>query len=126
MRQAAGTSSRQARRRGIQSLQAVTVVTVSTFLLMAIWAVVAIFVDLPAMPPLIWEVAVLVAPIALAVFWRPAYRVPNCLWLTFCSAFFLGLGGALWGSWIAPAIGGATILAMLFVPRDGGWKARRR
>jgi len=108
------------RRRGRQMLTAVRVVTVGMVVLMVLWMLSGAFADPPPMPPALWIAAVSVAPLALAVFWRPAYRVPNCLWLTGLSAWFLGLGGAGWGSVVAPVIGGATIVALFFVPRDGG------
>jgi hypothetical protein len=120
-----GTSKRQARRRGRQAMRALQVVTVGTFLVWGSWMCLGLFSDdPPVMPAIIWELAVLVAPAALAVYWRPAYRVPNCLWLTFCSATLLGMGGAGWGSWFAPVIAGATVLALLFAPRDGGRRAQ--
>src|SRR3712207_7430759 len=52
------------------------------------------------------SVAALVAPVALAVYWRPAHRVPNCLFHTGVAAVLLGIGGLGWGSVAAPGIGG--------------------
>ena len=120
---ASKSSVRQARRRGRQAMVALRTVTVGVFAALAIYAVVAIFLtDPPPPPPWVWSVAVLVAPAVLAVYWRPAYRVPNCLFLTGASAFMIGLVGAGFGSLVAPVVGGLTLLALFFVPRDGGWQ----
>lgn len=101
-------------------------VTAGMFVLQAVWAIGLGFraEGAPNMPAALWVAAVLVAPVALAVYWRPSYRVPNCLFLTGASALLLGLVGAGWGSVAAPVIGGLTLVALLFAPRDGGWRAR--
>jgi hypothetical protein len=111
----------QGRRLGERTLRALQVVTIGMFVLLAMWMCSGIFVDdVPRMPSLLWVVAVLVAPAALVVYWRPAHRVPECLFLTGASALFLSLGGAAWGSWVAPVIGGVTIVGLLVAPRDPG------
>lgn len=121
----------QAQRRGQRMLLALRIVTPGMYLLLVPLGILGAFEVIDTVPTWLWEAAVLVAPIALAVYWRPAYRVPDCLWLTFLSALLLGAGGAGWGSRVAPAIGGATLVAMLFVPRDparaksGTWRSRR-
>jgi hypothetical protein len=122
-----GTSStRRARRRGAQTRTALGVVTGGMVTLQAVWAVALGFRDegAPNIPAWPWSVAVLVAPLALAVYWRPAYRIPNCFFLTGASAAVLGFFGAVWGSTVAPVVAGATVLALLLAPRDGGWVAR--
>ncbi len=102
-------------------MRALQVVTIGMFVLLALWMCTGLFVDdVPRMPSVLWVVAVLVAPAALLVYWRPAHRVPECLFLTGASAFFLGLGGAAWGSWATPLIGGVTIVGWLVAPGDGG------
>jgi hypothetical protein len=104
---------------------AVRWVTIGTLGTLALYAVAAIPLDDPPPPPTwAWAIPVLVAPAALAVYWRPAYRVESCFFLTGVCAFFLGFIGFGWGSLAAPIIGGATIIAMLFAPRDGGWRER--
>ena len=115
-----------ARRRGRQTRNALGVVTCGMLAFQALWAVALGFREqgAPNIPAWPWAVAVFVAPVALAVYWRPAYRVPNCFFLTGVSAVLLGLGGLLWGSVLAPAVGGATVLALCFAPRDGGWQAQ--
>ena len=126
------STAAQARLRGQQMLLALRIVTPGMYGLWIVFGIFGAFGLGEGIPPWLWEAAVLVAPIALAVYWRPAYRVPDCLWLTFLSALLLGAGGAGWGSRVAPAIGGATLVAMLFVPRDparakksGTWRSRR-
>jgi hypothetical protein len=105
---------------------ALGVVTGGMFIFQAVWAVGLGFREqgAPNIPAWPWTIAAFVAPVALAVYWRPAYRIPNCLFLTGACAVLLGLGGAVWGSTVAPVIGGATVLALCFAPRDGGWQAR--
>jgi hypothetical protein len=99
-------------------LRAVRIVTVGMFALLVPWyALGFVLDDPPVVPPALWVAAVLIAPAALAVYWRPAYRVPDGLFLTAMSAVLLGMGGAGWGSRVAPAIGALTLLAMVFVPR---------
>lgn len=112
-------------RRGRQAMLALQIVTVGTFTLLVPWGALYFVLDHPpAVPTALWVAAVLVAPAALAVYWRPAYRVPNSLHLTGMSALLLGMGGANWGSRVAPAIGALTLLAMIFVPRDRNRRGR--
>ena len=118
-------STREARRRGRLMWRALVAVTIGMFTLRVVWAVFAAFSDDPQnMPGWLWALAALVGPAALAVYWRPAYRVPQCLFHTGFASLVLGMGGAGWGSIAAPVISGATILGLCFVPRDGGWRAR--
>ena len=121
------SAARQVRHRGEQMMAVLRAVTVGTLTAFVAYVIVAaVFLTDPAPPPTwAWAVAVLVAPAALAVYWRPAYRVGRCFFLTGVTAFFLGFLGAGWGSLAAPIIGGATILAMLFAPRDGGRREAR-
>jgi len=125
------SAAAQAQRRGQQMLLALRIVAPGMYCLLVPLGILGAFEIIDTVPSWLWEVAVLVAPIALAVYWRPAYRVPDCLWLTFLSAVLLGAGGFGWGSRVAPAIGGATLVAMLFIPRDparamsGTWRSRR-
>jgi len=100
-------------------------VTVGTFAALALYAVVAGFMrGAPVPPTWAWAVAESAAPAALAVYWRPAYRVPDCFFLTGASAFFIGLVAFSFGAVVAPVMGLLTLLAMPFAPRDGGWRAR--
>ena len=119
-------SSTEARRRGRQAMIALRTVAIGVFAALAIYAVVAIFLpDPPPPPPWVWSVAVLVAPAVLAVWWRPTYRVPNCLFLTGATAFMIGLVGAGFGSLVAPVVGGLTLVALFFAPRGGGQRAQQ-
>lgn len=102
---------------GLRVLLLLRIVAPSVFCLLPVLAVLAAFGLVDTVPPLLFEVTVLVAPVALAVYWRPAFRVPDGLWLTGLSALFLGMGGAGWGSVFAPVVGAATLLAMLVRPR---------
>ena len=112
-------SRSSARQRGRQAMAVLRAVMIAVFVSLAVYAVVAIFLTDPPPPPAwAWSVAVLVAPAVLAVYWRPAYRVPNCLFLTGASAFMLGVVGAGFGSVVAPVVGGLTIVALFFAPKD--------
>ena len=117
------------RRIGWRMLLALRIVTIGMFAALAVWGCIAVLVDLPALPTWPWEVAVLVAPVALVVYWRPERRWPDpesSLFLTGVSGFLLGLAGAGWGSWLAPAIGGATVLATFLAPKAGGRRGQRQ
>ena len=117
------------RRIGWRTLLALRIVTIGMFALTAAYACTAVFVDMPVIPAWPWELAVLVAPAALVVHWRPERRWPDpesSLFLTGVSGFFLGLMGAGWGSWLAPAIGGATALATFLAPKAGGRRGQRQ
>lgn len=113
--------SRHARLKGRQALRAVRVVTVGTGVAMVLYAITAAFFSDPAIaPPALFVLPVLVPASAAVLFWRPAYRVPECLWLTGMSGFLLGFLGFGWGSRVAPALGLFTVLVVLLAPRDGG------
>jgi hypothetical protein len=104
---------------------AVQWVTIGTVVGLTLYMIAAIFLDDPPPPPTwAWAVPVLVAPAALAVYWRPAYRVEGCFFFTGMSAVVLGFLGFGWGSVSAPIIGAVTIVAICFAPRDGGWRER--
>lgn len=120
------SARRQARRRGEQMRILLGIVTGGMFCFQALWMGILGFREqgAPNIPAWPWTIAVFVAPLALAVWWRPAYRVANCFFLTCVSAVLLGFFGAVWGSLVAPVVGGATVLALLLAPRDGGWVAR--
>ena len=105
-------------RLGRRTVRLLQVVTPGMFILVVVVAVLAAFDVVDGFPVRVWGVAVLVAPLSLAVMWRPSRRVPDGLFLTAMSALFLGLGGAAWGSRVAPAVGAATLVAQLFVPRN--------
>jgi hypothetical protein len=106
-------------------MRAVKWINIGTFATLAVYMVAAIPLDDPPPPPTwVWAVPALVAPAALAVYWRPAYRVESCFFRTGVCAFLVGYVGFGWGSLAAPVISGATIIAMFFAPRDGGWRER--
>ena len=113
-------SPAEARRRG-RVMQRVLMFGAAGMLgLQAVWAAVAAFVDDPVnIPAALWAVAALVGPVAVAVYWRPAYRVPNCLFQTGAATFALGLSGVGWGSVVAPVIAGLTIVGLIVIPKDG-------
>ena len=116
-------SARVARRRGRLMWRVVVGVTIGMLVLRLLWLLAALVVDSVPMPGWLWAVAALVGPVAVAVYWRPAYRVPTCLFSTGFAAVMLGIGGLGWGSVAAPVIAGATLLGLLAVPRDGGAEA---
>ena len=106
-------------------MRAVKWINIGTFAALALYMVAAIPLDDPPPPPTwVWAVPALVAPAALAVYWRPAYRVESCFLRTGVCAFWVGYVGFAWGSLAAPVISGATIIAMFFAPRDGGRRER--
>lgn len=118
-------SRRRARERGLLMWRVLVGVTVGMFVLRVVWAVVAAFsADPVGMPSVLWAVAALVAPVALAVYWQPGHRVPNCLFHTGAAAVLLGIGGLGWGSVAAPVISGLTIVGLCLAPGDGGRRAR--
>jgi hypothetical protein len=119
-------ATRRTRRRGQQMKVALGVVAGGMAVFQAVWMVALGFREqgAPNIPAWPWSVAVFIAPVALAVFWRPAYRIPNCLFLTGACAVVLGFFGAVWGSTVAPVVAGATVLGLFLAPRDGGWVAR--
>lgn len=122
-----GSSTKAARRRGYQVLTAVRVTTVGAFVLMVLYGIAALPVDgkLPGVVPAVgFTLCALVPAFAAAVYWRPAYRVPECVWLTSMSAVSLGLMGTAFGSYVATVLGGAALIALLARPRDGGTATR--
>lgn len=102
---------------GLRTRLLLRVVTPGVFIVQVVLFVLGAFGALDSIPAEMYEVAVLVAPLALAVYWRPAFRVPEGLLLTGLSALLLGVAGAGWGSRMAPAVGAATLLGLLLVPR---------
>lgn len=106
-----------AQRTGLRVRTVLRVVAPGVFVLLALLAVLGALDVVAGVPPQLFAVTVLVAPTALAVYWRPAYRVPEGLLLTGLSALTLGVAGAGWGSVVAPAVGAATLVGLLLVPR---------
>lgn len=120
-------AAKAARRRGQQVLTAVRVTSVGAVALMAVYALAAVPVDggLPSWPPAVaFTLAALVPAVAAVVYRRPAYRVPECVWLTSASAVGLGVMGLAFGSYVAPVLGGVALLALLTRPADGGTVTR--
>lgn len=116
-----------AARRGDAALLAVRIVAVTMVVVMLGWATLGLLDSTPpAMPAWLWAVAVLIAPAATVVAWDPATRVDDLVWTIFVAAVFLGMGGAGWGSWAAPVIGGLTAISLLFLPKADRPASRRR
>jgi hypothetical protein len=123
--------TRHTRRVGRQARTVLGVITCGVFVGLALYAVTAAVMSigfshdgLPPPPPWLFSLASFAPPAALAVYWRPAYRVPQCLFVTGACAFWVGFVGAGFGSVVAPVVGGLTIVATVFAPKDGGWRAQ--
>ena len=119
-------SAEHAQRLGRRTRTALALATCGTFVSMALYMVVVAFVtisegvvgSLSAPPPWLFALPAFVPAGALVVYWRPAYRGPDSLFLTRACAFMLGLLGGGWGSIVAPVLGVLTIVGSFLAPRD--------